>query len=98
MRFWNLSSIPLRDNWCEFFALFGYLPRQLGYKSVTYINCLTITDSLKRFGKGVTSAEPEGGYPGTPEFDGEGVQRLTDQRVAIAMFRGCQTLAVRVFF
>jgi hypothetical protein len=28
------------------------VPRQLGYKSVKYITRLTITDSLKRFGKG----------------------------------------------
>jgi DMSO/TMAO reductase YedYZ molybdopterin-dependent catalytic subunit len=38
------------------------VPRQLGYKSVKYINRLTVTDSLKRFGKGLGSASPEGGY------------------------------------
>lgn len=38
------------------------LPRQLGYKSVKYIAQLTVTDSLKRFGKGLGSAAPEGGY------------------------------------
>jgi DMSO/TMAO reductase YedYZ molybdopterin-dependent catalytic subunit len=38
------------------------VPRQLGYKSVKYITRLTITDSLKRFGKGLGSASPEGGY------------------------------------
>ena len=38
------------------------LPRQLGYKSVKYINHLTVTDSLKRFGKGLGSASPEYGY------------------------------------
>jgi DMSO/TMAO reductase YedYZ molybdopterin-dependent catalytic subunit len=38
------------------------LPRQLGYKSVKYINRLTVTDSLKGFGKGLGSAAPEGGY------------------------------------
>jgi DMSO/TMAO reductase YedYZ molybdopterin-dependent catalytic subunit len=38
------------------------VPRQLGYKSVKYITRLTITDSLKRFGKGLGSAAPEGGY------------------------------------
>jgi len=38
------------------------VPRQLGYKSVKYINRLTITDSLKGFGKGLGSASPEGGY------------------------------------
>jgi DMSO/TMAO reductase YedYZ molybdopterin-dependent catalytic subunit len=38
------------------------LPRQLGYKSLKYITRLTITDNLKRFGKGLGSAEPEAGY------------------------------------
>jgi DMSO/TMAO reductase YedYZ molybdopterin-dependent catalytic subunit len=38
------------------------VPRQLGYKSVKYITRLTITDSLKPFGKGLGSASPEGGY------------------------------------
>jgi DMSO/TMAO reductase YedYZ molybdopterin-dependent catalytic subunit len=38
------------------------VPRQLGYKNVKYITGLTITDSLKRFGKGLGSAAPEGGY------------------------------------
>jgi DMSO/TMAO reductase YedYZ molybdopterin-dependent catalytic subunit len=38
------------------------VPRQLGYKSVKFINRLTVTDSLKRFGKGLGSASPEGGY------------------------------------
>lgn len=38
------------------------VPRQLGYKSVKYINHITATDSLKRFGKGLGSASPEGGY------------------------------------
>ena len=38
------------------------VPRQLGYKSVKYINRLTITDNLKAFGKGLGSAAPEGGY------------------------------------
>jgi DMSO/TMAO reductase YedYZ molybdopterin-dependent catalytic subunit len=36
--------------------------RQLGYKSVKYITRLTLTDSLKSFGKGLGSASPEGGY------------------------------------
>jgi len=36
--------------------------RQLGYKSVKYINRLTLTDNLKAFGKGLGSASPEGGY------------------------------------
>jgi DMSO/TMAO reductase YedYZ molybdopterin-dependent catalytic subunit len=38
------------------------LPRQLGYKSVKFITHLTVTDSLKGFGKGLGSASPESGY------------------------------------
>jgi DMSO/TMAO reductase YedYZ molybdopterin-dependent catalytic subunit len=38
------------------------VPRQLGYKSVKYVNQLTATDNLKGFGKGLGSAEPEAGY------------------------------------
>jgi DMSO/TMAO reductase YedYZ molybdopterin-dependent catalytic subunit len=38
------------------------VPRQLGYKSVKYITRLTLTDSMKRYGKGLGSAAPEGGY------------------------------------
>jgi DMSO/TMAO reductase YedYZ molybdopterin-dependent catalytic subunit len=38
------------------------LPRQLGYKSLKYINRLTVTDNLKKFGKGLGSAAPEFGY------------------------------------
>jgi DMSO/TMAO reductase YedYZ molybdopterin-dependent catalytic subunit len=38
------------------------VPRQLGYKSVKYIVRLTVTDNLKKFGKGLGSASPEGGY------------------------------------
>ncbi len=38
------------------------LPRQLGYKSVKFITNLTVTDSLKSFGKGLGSASPETGY------------------------------------
>ena len=38
------------------------VPRQLGYKSVKYITHMTVTDSVKRFGKGLGSAAPEGGY------------------------------------
>jgi DMSO/TMAO reductase YedYZ molybdopterin-dependent catalytic subunit len=37
------------------------LPRQLGYKSVKFITRLTVTDSLKGFGKGSASASPDGG-------------------------------------
>jgi DMSO/TMAO reductase YedYZ molybdopterin-dependent catalytic subunit len=38
------------------------VPRQLGYKSVKFITRLTVTDSLKEFGKGLGSAAPEAGY------------------------------------
>jgi DMSO/TMAO reductase YedYZ molybdopterin-dependent catalytic subunit len=38
------------------------VPRQLGYKSVKFINQLTVTDNLKEFGKGLGSASPEAGY------------------------------------
>jgi DMSO/TMAO reductase YedYZ molybdopterin-dependent catalytic subunit len=38
------------------------LARQLGYKSVKFITRLTITDNLKKFGKGLGSVSPEEGY------------------------------------
>jgi len=38
------------------------VPRQLGYKSIKFINRLTVTDNLKSFGKGLGSAAPEDGY------------------------------------
>ncbi|HEX4785868.1 MAG TPA: molybdopterin-dependent oxidoreductase [Candidatus Sulfotelmatobacter sp.] len=38
------------------------LPRQLGYKSVKFINRLTVTDDVKKFGKGLGSISPEQGY------------------------------------
>jgi DMSO/TMAO reductase YedYZ molybdopterin-dependent catalytic subunit len=38
------------------------VPRQLGYKNVKYITRLTVTDDLKRFGKGLGSSAPEAGY------------------------------------
>ena len=38
------------------------VPRQLGYKSVKYITRLTVTDSLKKFGRGLGSSAPEAGY------------------------------------
>ena len=38
------------------------VPRQLGYKSVKFITSLTVTDSLKNFGKGLGSSSPEAGY------------------------------------
>jgi DMSO/TMAO reductase YedYZ molybdopterin-dependent catalytic subunit len=38
------------------------VPRQLGYKSVKFITHLTVTDNIKKFGKGLGSASPEAGY------------------------------------
>jgi len=38
------------------------VPRQVGYKNVKFITHLTVTDSMKKFGKGLGSASPEGGY------------------------------------
>lgn len=38
------------------------VPRQLGYKSVKFIARLTVTDNLKKLGKGLGSAAPEAGY------------------------------------
>ena len=38
------------------------VPRQLGYQSVKFITHMTVTDSLKSFGKGLGSASPEAGY------------------------------------
>jgi DMSO/TMAO reductase YedYZ molybdopterin-dependent catalytic subunit len=38
------------------------LPRQLGYKSLKYVTRLTATDTMKPFGKGLGSSEPENGY------------------------------------
>lgn len=38
------------------------VPRQLGYKSVKFLTHLTVTDDIKKFGKGLGSAAPEGGY------------------------------------
>jgi len=38
------------------------ISRQLGYKSLKYVTRLTLTDNIKQFGKGLGSAEPEGGY------------------------------------
>jgi DMSO/TMAO reductase YedYZ molybdopterin-dependent catalytic subunit len=38
------------------------VPRQLGYKSVKYLTRLTVTDSLKGFGKGLGSSSPDYGY------------------------------------
>ena len=38
------------------------LPRQIGYKNKKFVTRLTVTDNLKRFGKGLGSAAAEGGY------------------------------------
>lgn len=38
------------------------LPRQIGYKSVKFVNRLIVTDSVEKFGKGLGSVSPEGGY------------------------------------
>jgi DMSO/TMAO reductase YedYZ molybdopterin-dependent catalytic subunit len=38
------------------------LPRQIGYKNIKFITRLTVTDSLKRFGKGCGSVGCEYGY------------------------------------
>ncbi|HEY1803429.1 MAG TPA: molybdopterin-dependent oxidoreductase [Terracidiphilus sp.] len=38
------------------------LPRQLGYKSLKFVTHVTATDDIKKFGKGLGSVDPEGGY------------------------------------
>jgi DMSO/TMAO reductase YedYZ molybdopterin-dependent catalytic subunit len=38
------------------------LPRQLGYKSLKYVDHITVTDNIKRFGKGLGGVDPESGY------------------------------------
>ncbi|HEX5226682.1 MAG TPA: molybdopterin-dependent oxidoreductase, partial [Bryobacteraceae bacterium] len=38
------------------------VPRQIGYKSVKYLARITVTDTLKHFGKGLGSSSPEVGY------------------------------------
>jgi DMSO/TMAO reductase YedYZ molybdopterin-dependent catalytic subunit len=38
------------------------LPRQLGYKSVKYVNRITATDDIKKFGSGKGSVDPDYGY------------------------------------
>ncbi len=38
------------------------LPRQLGYKSLKYINRITATDNIRKFGKGTGGVDPEYGY------------------------------------
>ena len=37
-------------------------PRQLGYKSLKYINRMTVTDRVQDFGKGLGASSAEGGY------------------------------------
>ena len=36
--------------------------RQLGYKSIKYLSRITVTDTLKPFGKGLGGINPEYGY------------------------------------
>jgi DMSO/TMAO reductase YedYZ molybdopterin-dependent catalytic subunit len=36
--------------------------RQLGYKSIKYLSHITVTDTLRNFGKGLGSSAPETGY------------------------------------
>jgi len=38
------------------------LPRQLGYKSLKYLHHITVTDNIRKFGQGLGSTDPEGGY------------------------------------
>jgi DMSO/TMAO reductase YedYZ molybdopterin-dependent catalytic subunit len=38
------------------------VPFQLGYKNVKHLARITVTDSMKSFGKGLGSGSPEGGY------------------------------------
>lgn len=38
------------------------VPRALGYKSVKYLTSMTLTDDIRKFGKGLGSASPEAGY------------------------------------
>lgn len=38
------------------------LPRQVGYKSLKFLTHLTVTDSMKKFGKGLGGVAPEFGY------------------------------------
>ena len=38
------------------------VPRQLGYKSLKYIHHITVTDDIKKFGKGLGSIDAESGY------------------------------------
>jgi DMSO/TMAO reductase YedYZ molybdopterin-dependent catalytic subunit len=38
------------------------VPRQLGYKSVKYITRITLTDDLRKFGKGTGGVDSDNGY------------------------------------
>lgn len=38
------------------------VPLQIGYKNIKFLHRITVTDSMKGFGKGLGSASPEGGY------------------------------------
>jgi DMSO/TMAO reductase YedYZ molybdopterin-dependent catalytic subunit len=38
------------------------IPGQLGYKNIKHLAKITVTDSMKGFGKGLGSGAPEGGY------------------------------------
>jgi len=38
------------------------VPRQLGYKNIKFLTHITATDDIKKFGQGLGSASPEGGY------------------------------------
>jgi len=38
------------------------LPRQLGYKSLKYVDHITLTDDIKKFGGGKGSVDPDYGY------------------------------------
>ena len=38
------------------------LPRQLGYKSLKYVNHITVTDDIRKFGKGLGGVDPDYGY------------------------------------
>jgi DMSO/TMAO reductase YedYZ molybdopterin-dependent catalytic subunit len=38
------------------------VPRQLGYKSIKFVNHITVTDTMKHYGKGLGSPSPEVGY------------------------------------
>ncbi len=38
------------------------VPRQLGYKSLKFVNHITATDDIKKFGKGRGAVDPDYGY------------------------------------